>query len=340
MKQSFLATLYLIMQFFNTTYGIDSGKTVYIFPFESYYGDKLFDMDDPIFNQNDRSRVFLNLRNYLREKGYDLKTTDFENELTDFAGLLVCHRPNPEKLEKLKNYSHEKLILIILEPPTVCPHYYESEYHNYFGKIFIMLDNYVDNKKYFKLFFPQTSLQMDDRIIDFNQKKLCTLISSNKWSCHPSELYTERRKIIKFFENYAPADFDLFGTFWDKKKFSLYRGSILYKHDVLKQYKFCICYENMCNVNGYITEKIFDAFIAGVVPVYWGAENITDFISGECFIDRRKFKSDIELYEFLKSINAEEYQKYINCIRDFLASKKAYYFSQEYFIENMAKLFF
>ena len=31
-------------------------------------------------------------------------------------------------------------------------------------------------------------------------------------------------------------------------------------------------------VKGYITEKIFDSFFAGVVPIYWGAENITDYV--------------------------------------------------------------
>ena len=41
----------------------------------------------------------------------------------------------------------------------------------------------------------------------------------------------------------------------------------------------------MRNVNGYVTEKIFDAFKAGCVPVYWGAENITKYVPAECFID-------------------------------------------------------
>ena len=30
------------------------------------------------------------------------------------------------------------------------------------------------------------------------------------------------------------------------------------KLDVIKKYKFCLCYENICDQRGYITERIFD----------------------------------------------------------------------------------
>lgn len=41
---------------------------------------------------------------------------------------------------------------------------------------------------------------------------------------------------------------------------------------------------------GYITEKIFDCFFPGVIPIYWGAENVTDYIPQDTFIDRRNLK--------------------------------------------------
>jgi hypothetical protein len=58
----------------------------------------------------------------------------------------------------------------------------------------------------------------------------------------------------------------------------------------LEKYKFSICYENARDTPGYITEKIFDCFFAGCVPIYWGANNITDHIPKECFIDKRDFE--------------------------------------------------
>ncbi|MWV67581.1 hypothetical protein DCO58_07910 [Helicobacter saguini] len=41
------------------------------------------------------------------------------------------------------------------------------------------------------------------------------------------------------------------------------------KVEWLKKYKFNICFENS-SYPGYLTEKIFDAFAAGCVPIYWG----------------------------------------------------------------------
>ena len=37
------------------------------------------------------------------------------------------------------------------------------------------------------------------------------MIACNKWSPHPDELYTERKKVIRFFEEHHPETFDLYG---------------------------------------------------------------------------------------------------------------------------------
>ena len=44
------------------------------------------------------------------------------------------------------------------------------------------------------------------------------------------------------------------------------------KIDYMKDFKFNICPENM-DVPNYVTEKIFDAFQAGTIPIYHGALN-------------------------------------------------------------------
>ncbi|MEL6143454.1 MAG: glycosyltransferase family 10, partial [Bacteroidota bacterium] len=40
----------------------------------------------------------------------------------------------------------------------------------------------------------------------------------------------------------------------------------------ISKYQFHICPENS-NRSGYVTEKIFHAHQAGVIPVYWGSDN-------------------------------------------------------------------
>ena len=48
-------------------------------------------------------------------------------------------------------------------------------------------------------------------------------------------------------------------------------------------YKFIICFENS-KTPGYITEKIFNVFLAKCIPIYDGAPNVTSFINPKSFI--------------------------------------------------------
>lgn len=41
------------------------------------------------------------------------------------------------------------------------------------------------------------------------------------------------------------------------------------KYDLLSQYKFNLCFENSIS-EGYVTEKLFQALVAGTMPIYWG----------------------------------------------------------------------
>lgn len=65
---------------------------------------------------------------------------------------------------------------------------------------------------------------------------------------------------------------DLYHKFHGLK--SAYGGEVFSKHDTLSKYKFSVCFENGKNLSGFITEKIFDCFSAGTIPIYWGADNI------------------------------------------------------------------
>ena len=180
---------------------------------------------------------------------------------------------------------------------------------------------------------------MINDVVDFANKKLCTIIVANKNSNHKNELYSERQKIINFFEKTDSKDFDFYGFGWDQSKFKNYKGSIKSKVDCLKNYKFCICYENL-SMNGYVTEKIFDVFKAGCIPIYLGAPNIEKYIPKECFIDRKDFKTDQDLYDFIKKISKEEYQKYIENIKKYLSSEKAQLFSTQNYIQTFKNLIF
>eukprot|EP01113_Clastostelium_recurvatum_P021482 TRINITY_DN2545_c0_g1_i2.p1 TRINITY_DN2545_c0_g1~~TRINITY_DN2545_c0_g1_i2.p1 ORF type:complete len:678 (+),score=136.13 TRINITY_DN2545_c0_g1_i2:131-2164(+) len=79
------------------------------------------------------------------------------------------------------------------------------------------------------------------------------------------------------------------------------------------QYKFVLAFENQNEVDEYVTEKIANAFQAGVVPVYWGAPTIDLWLPGpHSVINARDYKSPKELADYLRylSENDDEYYKY------------------------------
>lgn len=192
--------------------------------------------------------------------------------------------------------------------------------------------------------------------------KLLVMIAANKalpvW--HPSsDLYRERVRAIRWFERHAPDDFALYGYGWDflprqptrlggvlhraerllpwrPRWFSTWHGTLSAKRPVLASARFSLAYENVRGLRGYITEKIFDAFCAGNVPIYWGAEDVTDFIPAECFIDRRRFATHAELYNHLCCMPEERYLGYQHAIRDFLESDAAQAFSVKCFAQVIA----
>jgi len=226
----------------------------------------------------------------------------------------------------------EKMVLFLWEPPSTFPRLYNKRFHRFFSKIYTWDDDLVDNKTYFKFYYPVLSKEMETSI-PFEEKKLCMLIVSNKHSKHPHELYSERRKVIDFFEKQAGGDFDFYGYGWDTQ-YKNYKGAVVSKYEVMKKYRFCICYENISHVKGYISEKIFDCFRAGVVPVYLGASNVAEYIPKECFIAREDFASDEELYAFLRSMAKETYEGYLQNIKAYLHSEKAQLFSMEHFVKT------
>lgn len=57
---------------------------------------------------------------------------------------------------------------------------------------------------------------------------------------------------------------------------------------LISQYKFYIAMENEI-IDGYITEKIINAYLAKSVPIYWGTPDIYKFFSPNSIIDINNF---------------------------------------------------
>jgi hypothetical protein len=105
-------------------------------------------------------------------------------------------------------------------------------------------------------------------------KKVCAVITNSK-----SEL---RTKFLNYLDELTKIDYG--GSYKNNI------GGIIGGHhgsleliDFYKQYKFAITIENSAG-DTYITEKIFNGLRAGVIPIYWGSQNIGDLINTERII--------------------------------------------------------
>lgn len=289
-----------------------------------------------------RDHIFL-LKEELQKRGITLRQIK-HNQLRQLVTLAPDQRviffdlvaKPKEILAIVKRYDPEQCILVAWEPPTIAPLSYNKNLHGNFKTIFTMWDDLVDGDRYYKLYYPH-ALDLVLSSLSFEQKKLCAIIAGNKkWVLGGPfvNLYQKRRELIKFFEQFAPDQLDLYGSGWDAV-LRVYKGAISNKRACLHNYKFSITYENTGNMAGYITEKIFDSMAAGTVPVYWGANNIAEYIPQHCFIDARDFATPNDLYSYLNSMQEHEYTQFCGAINKFLMSDQAQLFSYKNFVSTM-----
>ena len=106
------------------------------------------------------------------------------------------------------------------------------------------------------------------------------------------------------------------------------------KEAYLRTFKFNICAENN-NTKDYVTEKIFDAFIADCIPLYYGALNDPEpgLINREAVIFWNKEGNNAENREKIRELKNNE-----SFYREFISRPKLFPAAADYVIDRYAKL--
>lgn len=227
-----------------------------------------------------------------------------------------------KKFDYLKYCKDNKIptILRIYEPKVVWPENFIYKNYNLFDCVVSWDDSLIENKIY-NVLYSQVKPK-GDIVLSQTKSNSFVLMNSNKKSSIPGELYSERKKIIDFFEKNTVFSFDLYGFGWDGYK--NYKGVAKNKLETLSKYKFCFCFENFKSDKSYITEKIFDCFFSGIVPIYYGCTSLSNYIPEDCYIDFSKFTNINSVIKFCDNISEEEYEKYISNIKKFINSETYY----------------
>ena len=233
--------------------------------------------------------------------------------------------------------ANTRKILMIYEPDMLIPGNWDTGYHLRFDRVLTWNDEIVDNAKYFKnnftTDFDLSNLDVTEE--EFKSRKMLFLMNTVKNNSHSECLYGHRVFAAQYFTKSAIFNFDIYGRGWDIRMFPTYRGHVQDKMETMRKYKFCLAYENCRHAPGYITEKMIDCIAAGVVPLYYGAPNVSDHIPPECFIDVRKIDDYVKIQDIMQNMTYEEYMGYLNAMKEFVQSEKSLQYKNSFFVDNM-----
>ena len=327
---------------------------IYIETPPAYREDRMFDLSNTVLNRDDSLLPYTRVRQAQEVAGRRLRTADYlpapglDKEPKDYYSLGV--------LENVRDLALRPEIrmraFLVLEPPVVDPSLYRAlpELTAAFERVYVHNtegDGYslegVDTAKLRKLYWPQPRRDVIepfwsrsdrmDRIVVINGNHVPRKV--------PKELYSKR--IEAMVELAKLQVVDLYGRGWTKLKsrtsfwwpfisrrgtiLSIYKGACESKYEVLSQYKFCLCFENMA-MKGYITEKIFDCFYAGTIPFYLGATDISEHIPSGAYIDCRQFESWSAIRDAMRRITPDQLYTMRKTGRDFIRSEQGRRFSE------------
>ncbi|MBD3279079.1 MAG: hypothetical protein GF388_12330, partial [Candidatus Aegiribacteria sp.] len=245
-------------------------------------------------------------------------------------------------------------VLVSLEPIVVLPGEYSQRVWERFDHVLTLVDTLAERgQKFTKIYYPafdapgtKHSARSKDLSYGKNtseKKNAICMISGNKNSSVPGELYSRRIEAAQWFQEHSDIPFDVFGRppFLHLPN---YRGELTphsQKFVTLAEYRYSLCFENIYDPlwsKGYMTEKLLDCLMCGTVPIYLGCYNVEEYIPPECFIDFRTFKDYSELDEFLHGISDSEYSDYIRCIHNWVEAGNLSRFSMNRIYDKLLSL--
>lgn len=280
---------------------------------------------------------FMRLREAGERRGISCEAIGADNLAQLDALVFIDYPDRDNKLVADAFATGKPRYLLVFEPPHVRPenHSHESD----FARIFTWDDRCV-GERYVKLSYAQ---EFPEELPPAAPRKPLTMIAAAKHSQHPASLYHRRREIADFFDRFSAdpvksAAFDLYGPGWNGH--AAWRGVLPpgRKREALAGYRYAVVFENG-QFPGYITEKLFDCFIAGTVPLYLGAPNIRDYVPDSCYVDLAQFGETWtrvgRMWEFVQRQTDGDYLHQHLAISSFLTSEAAEQFTTRRFAKTI-----
>jgi hypothetical protein len=192
---------------------------------------------------------------------------------------LTVGRTHYEHFRKFGRYDNPMINIYIYNDES------EPKILHQFDKEVLVIPIIYQRIQFFNWFQPKIDL------IPWTQRKFCLFTSRNQINHNKELVLHEICELgkVDFIETYKISTS------------SCYHSDTLLQ--IFSKYKFIICFENS-KTDGYITEKIFNAYMAGCIPIYDGAPNIGKYLEPETFLHY-----DENLLSNIEMIDQEKYNQ-------------------------------
>lgn len=120
-----------------------------------------------------------------------------------------------------------------------------------------------------------------------------------------------RKQFLKLMNRMSGNRVDNLGRCYNNNYIN--NGNWIDNNDIYKPYKFVIAFENQ-QIKGYITEKLVMPMLARAIPIYLGAEDVSEYFNKNSFINVRDFPTFEKCIEYVLKVdqNDDLYQSIMN----------------------------
>lgn len=283
-------------------------KKIAIVPYDrTKLQDKLFSINTEDKCCENRENVFRLIYEVWNNEEYECHTIDYYKDLSE-VDVAVFYAFDEEYILKCHKHSCLK-VYVMLEPETVVP-VNGIKFQHRLQECFDYILTYNELFKGDRFIRSMMPYSFCNICLERIEKKGITLVTSNKRSRESASAYDKRAGLINYLNEQEP-EFKLYGSGWDDR-LRAYKGKCLDKLLVASESKYLICMENTISIPGYITEKIFDAFAAGCVPIYFGTESIKKYINPRAYICMTDFETYDKLLNHIRSISTSDYEEMLS----------------------------
>ena len=268
------------------------------------------------------------------KKQLKLGFTDTNNQIANFFVAVLSERfdvtvdnETPDYLifgdrnfgENNLNYDPQKVTKIFYTGENQRPWDYQTHYAISF--------DHVENEKMYRLplyviydfnnllqhISSYSTYRRYERDIDADRKqKFCSFVVRNP-NCQRRNEFFHKLSSYKQVDSGGPL-FNNIGRVLDYGD-----AAMKAKLEWLVDYKFNICFENS-SYPGYATEKLYEAYMGGTIPIYWGSPTIEVDFNPKAFLNWYDYGSDEALIQAVIELDQNE-NKYRDMYMEPLFSK-------------------